>query len=99
MEHFFYNPIGKILFRLQPADGLLRGGARCELSGVKCSVVVLHLEGWERPTLVTFNECRILILISFLPPKIWGQREKCGNSVPTRSPSTTPLETTVSKWL
>ena len=41
----------------------------------KSSVVVLNLEVWERPTHTTFNKCRKLILLSFLPPKIWGERE------------------------
>jgi len=55
------------------------------------SGVVLNLEVWECATHVTFNKCRNIILISFLPPKFLGRREKCGSSVPARSPSTTPL--------
>ena len=40
------------------------------------------------PMLVTSDniiKCRNLILISLLPPKILGQREKCGNSKATVS--------------
>ena len=55
------------------------------------SVVVLNWEEWERPTLTTFNKCRNLMLLSFLPPIILEEREKYGNSVPMRSPSTIAL--------
>ena len=73
------------------------GSERYRIMYSKGSGVVLNLEVWERPTHATFNKCRNLILISFLPTKILGQREKCGNSVPARSPSTTPLMRSNSK--
>ena len=48
------------------------GSERYRIMYSKGSGVVLNLEVWERPTHATFNKCRNLISLSFLPPKDFG---------------------------